>query len=80
MATIEYDDQQGICAALPVDRPMLATSCDPRHGFSVECALPATSCALSGGSAGGTGSALFLALGLSSTLLRKKLRRAARRP
>lgn len=80
MATIEYDDQKGICLALPPERAVSGRSCEPRHGFSTECALPATNCALPHGSAGGWGSALVALASLSSRLLRKRLRRAARRP
>ncbi|HVY32600.1 MAG TPA: matrixin family metalloprotease [Polyangiaceae bacterium] len=83
MATIEYDDQQGICAALPPDRKPETMSCDPRHGFSGECALTATSCTVSGASPpgrGGWANAAWLLLGLSSRLRRKRLRPSSRRP
>lgn len=80
MATIAFDDQKGICAALPPDRATTADSCEPRHGFSSECALPTTSCALPTGAPSGWSSALFSLLVLSSGLGRRKLRRAAPRP
>lgn len=81
MATIEYDDVKGICKALPPARALAETSCDPRHGFSRECALASNGCALHPGVPGGVGSALVLfAVGLSSTLRRRKPRRANRRP
>lgn len=80
MASIEYDDEQGICAALPPDRPLATQSCEPRHGFSRECALPETTCGVARGTGGGAPTAFALLAGLSSVLLRRKLRRAAPRP
>lgn len=78
MASIEDDDAQGICAALPPDREPASDSCEPRHGFASECALEPT-CQLSPGSPGGAASALLSVLGLSAALLRPTLRRAGRR-
>lgn len=82
MATIENDDAAGICAALPPDRRTSGSSCDPRHGFSAECAVEESegcSIAVAGGKSP-TGSAVLLLLaGFSSTLLRRKLRRVGRR-
>jgi hypothetical protein len=80
MATIEFDDVQGICAALPPERETKSTSCDPRHGFSSECAIPESKCALTPGSPGGLASALVALLGLSSTMLRRRSRPSTRRP
>jgi len=80
MASIEQDDVDGICAAVPEDRPVASTSCQPRHGFSSECALPATTCGFTPGSPGAWGSLLLGALGLSSLRLRKKPRPSNRRP
>lgn len=80
MATIEADDMAGICEALPPDRSIKSSSCEPRHGFSAECAVEESEgCSLN--AARGTGAstgALLLLVGLSSTLLRKRLRRAGR--
>jgi hypothetical protein len=80
MATIEEDDVDGICAALPPGRKVAKTSCEPRHGFSGECALEPTSCAFAPRSGGELAGALALLLGLSSRPLRKRLRRGALRP
>jgi hypothetical protein len=83
LASIEQDDVDGICAALPPDRETSRDSCDPRHGFSTECALPESSCTVAPGPSGrdsALASALFGLLGLSSTLLRKRFRPSARRP
>lgn len=81
MATIEYDDQKGICAALPPDRKPETMSCDPRHGFSGECALQATTCAVSAPAGRGGWLSLGLSLlGLSSLLRRKRLRPSSQRP
>jgi Matrixin len=79
MSSIEFDDVEGICTALPPTRETSSTSCDPRHGFSSDCALP-TSCAVAPGAPGAFASALFGLLGLSSTLLRRRFRPSARRP
>lgn len=75
MASLEADDMAGICAALPPDREPLRTSCEPRHGFSAQCALEESSCQLGRGRAGALGSTLLLAGALSSRALRRLLRR-----
>jgi hypothetical protein len=79
MASIEQDDVDGICAALPPERKTTSDSCEPRHSFSSQCALEETSCQLAPGAPGGWLSALLALGGLSSTLLRTRLRRAGRR-
>ena len=80
MSSIELDDVQAVCEALPPNRKTTSESCDPRHGFSTECALPENDCALTPGSPGALASALFALFGLSSTLLRRKFRPSSRRP
>jgi hypothetical protein len=80
LASIEQDDIDGICAALPPNRETKSTSCDPRHGFSSACALPETQCAMTPGSPGALASALVGLLGLSSTLLRRRFRPSTRQP
>jgi len=80
MSSIEFDDVKGVCAALPPERKTNGTSCDPRHGFSSECALPESTCTVAPGSPGAFGSALVALLGFSSTLLRRRFRPSARRP
>jgi hypothetical protein len=72
MATIEQDDVDGICAALPPNRETAADSCEPRHGFSTQCAVPETSCRMAPGTAPGTASAALLLVGLSSLLKRRQ--------
>ncbi len=79
MASIEQDDVDGICTALTPKRATSSSNCDPRHGFSTECALPETKCALTPGSPGGVASLALGLLGLSSTRLRRRLRPSARR-
>jgi Matrixin len=82
MASLEWDDEQGVCAALPPDRKTKSDSCEPRHGFGSECALPAT-CGFAPARAGSQlslASSLLALLGLSSTLLRRKSRPSSRRP
>ncbi|HYP89329.1 MAG TPA: matrixin family metalloprotease [Polyangiaceae bacterium] len=74
MASIEQDDVNGICAALPPGRAVASTSCEPRHGFSTECALPLTTCGFHPGGAGIRGSLLLAVLGLSAARRRKKPR------
>jgi hypothetical protein len=72
MASIEFDDEQGICAALPADRKVTSKSCEPRHGFSSECALPATHCSVGSAPAGGWASLALGAAALSGVLLRRR--------
>jgi len=55
MASIEQDDVDGVCTALPPNRYISSHDCDPRHGFSGECAVAQNTCALSPGSPGGFG-------------------------
>jgi hypothetical protein len=80
MSSIEQDDVDGICQALPPGRETSSSSCDPRHGFSGECAVPENGCAFAPGAPGEFVSALFGLLGLSSTLLRRRSRPSNRRP
>jgi hypothetical protein len=80
MASIEQDDVDGVCTALPPGRVTSSSSCEPRHGFSGACAVPESSCAFAAGSPGALGSLLLAMLGLSSRLLRRRLRPSARRP
>jgi hypothetical protein len=81
MATIEFDDEQGICAALPPEREVSSTSCEPRHGFSSDCALADTQCAFARPRRGAALPGLLLAgLAFSSLRLRKRLRPSNRRP
>jgi hypothetical protein len=76
MATIEQDDVDGICAALPPGRSTGSSSCEPRHGFASECAVADSGCSTAPGRSR-SGGWLFAAL-VSSTLL-SRLRRASRR-
>jgi hypothetical protein len=78
MASIERDDVEGVCAALPPGRKTPSDSCDPRHGFSAECALGTSACHTAPGRPGSRGVGLAGLAGLSWTLLRRKLRRKAR--
>jgi hypothetical protein len=81
MATIESDDVAGICAALPPARRRDRSSCEPRHGFSAECAVEESegcSVATAGGRSPAGSALLLLLAAFSSTLLRRKLRRASR--
>jgi hypothetical protein len=80
LASIEQDDVDGVCSALPPDRETTSDSCDPRHGFSTACSLDKTTCQLTPGNPGALGSALLALLGLSSTLLRRRSRPSNRRP
>jgi len=72
MASIESDDVEGICTALSPNRETSTNSCEPRHGFSTECAVPESDCQMAPGSPGGIGSLLLGLLGLSSMLRRRK--------
>jgi hypothetical protein len=74
MASIEQDDVDGICAALPPGREVHTESCEPRHGFSSECAVPESGCQMSPGSPPGVAAMLLGLLGLSSLLTRRRLR------
>ena len=73
MASIEQDDIDGVCATLAPNREVHTDSCEPRHGFSTDCAVPDSSCQLSPGSPGGIASLLVGLLGLSSMLTRRRL-------
>jgi len=73
MASIAQDDIEGVCTALPSNRKTVSRQCEPRHGFSGQCA-PAYTCGFAPGSPGGSGSLLLVVLALSSTLLRKRSR------
>jgi hypothetical protein len=77
MASIEQDDVNGICAALPPGRGTGSSSCEPRHGFSSQCAIDDSSCSTAPGRGRSNGWLLVVA-GVSSTLL-TRLRRAGRR-
>jgi hypothetical protein len=72
MASIEWDDEKGICAALPADRSVTTKSCEPRHGFSSECALPVSNCGFAAAPAGGFVSVALGALGLAAMRLRRR--------
>jgi hypothetical protein len=74
MASIEQDDVDGICAAFPTGRETKTDSCEPRHGFSSDCAVPESSCQMAPGGPAGAGSVLLALLGLSSMLTRRRLR------
>jgi hypothetical protein len=74
MASIEQDDVDGICTALPPNRETNSDSCEPRHGFSSQCAVPESDCQMAPGSPGGIASLLLGLLGLSSMLKRRRSR------
>jgi hypothetical protein len=77
MATIEADDVDGVCAALEPSRVPRRDSCEPRHGFSAECAVNESGCQAAPGQAGWFGSTL-VALGYAAlTLSRRRPRRGA---
>jgi Matrixin len=80
MASIEYDDEQGVCAALPPDREAQSTSCEPRHGFSDQCGLPYTCGFAPARPSAATAGALAALLGLSWAARRRRPRPSARRP
>ena len=80
MASIERDDIDGICTALPPGRKTPSDSCDPRHGFSPECAIELNdaACHTALGRPGSEGAGLVGLVGLSWSLLRRRLRRKGR--
>jgi hypothetical protein len=80
LASIEQDDVDGVCSALPPNRETTSDTCDPRHGFTTACALAENTCHVTPGNPGALGSALVALLGLSSTLLRRRSRPSTRRP
>jgi hypothetical protein len=80
LASLEQDDVDAVCSALPPDRETASNSCDPRHGFSTACSLERNSCQLTPGASGTLGSALVALLALSSTLRRRRSRPSTRRP
>lgn len=80
MASIERDDVKGICAAWPADRQIDGLSCDPRHGFTGRCAPAETACSVSPRPSHNDPGLWAMLAAVSSGLLRKRLRRAGRRP
>lgn len=80
MASIEADDEAGVCAVHPPSTTDSRDSCEPRHGFSTECALPDGGCQLSPARPRSLASALVGLLALSSLLRRRRPRPSALRP
>jgi hypothetical protein len=82
LRVLSDDDQAGICAIYPADRTAESDNCDPRHGFSSKCYVPATDsgCALksSGAYEGTRGPWIAFALGLSALFGARRLRRRKR--
>jgi hypothetical protein len=78
MASLEQDDIDGICTVLSPTRELQRNSCEPRHGFSAECALETNGCQLGAGHASTLGGWLG-ALVVASSMLGWRLRRAGQR-
>jgi hypothetical protein len=82
MATLDPDDEMGICVSLAPGRSTASSDCTPRHGFSGECAKPETGCCAT--AIGSTSSdnhtlgLLTFGLGVCVWSGRLRLRRAAR--
>jgi hypothetical protein len=85
MATLDPDDERGICASLPPGRSVASDDCTPRHGFSSECGKPETGCCATAiGSTGGSTNRnlglIVAALGVCAWRGRLRLKRSARVP
>jgi hypothetical protein len=77
LRTLDLDDISGVCSIYAPDRDLPPEQCEPRHGFSRECASNDDGCSLNGvpSSPGRSGGLLALAVaGLTG------LRRWRRRP
>jgi Matrixin len=81
MATLDPDDELGICLSLPPDRVTVSSDCTPRHGFSSTCGTPQSGCcATAVGLSASTNQTLGLlafGLGLCAWRCRLRFRRAA---
>jgi hypothetical protein len=75
--TLTLDDMAGICEIYPPGRTVDEETCDPRHGFSAECAPPPKSkgCAVAKGRQDATGLVLLVPLALAWGLRRRPRRK-----
>lgn len=75
------DDEEGICATYPPDRPISSDDCRPRHGFSSDCAPPPDDgCSIAStapGAVRGWPCALALVLGIGLGAARRRVKPAA---
>jgi hypothetical protein len=82
MATLDPDDETGICLSLPPERMAASSDCTPRHGFSSTCGTPQSGCcATAVGRSASTNQTLGLlafGLGLCVWRGRSRFRRATR--
>jgi hypothetical protein len=74
---LDDDDVAGICTLYPPDNEVDENDCDPRHGFSRECAKPLEESCGIGGPGGNPTSAGVLLLLASAGVLRRFRRRQA---
>jgi hypothetical protein len=77
MASLEADDFEGICAVLPPGRAVTSSSCEPRHGFSSECALADTGCSAGRSPASSSGVVLLMLSAAALRLMRRRFHRSA---
>lgn len=77
LRTLSRDDVEGICTIYAPDRDLPPAQCEPRHGFSRECAKDDEGCSINGVSASSAGSGGLFGL-LSLALL--GWRRLGKRP
>ncbi|HVJ19216.1 MAG TPA: matrixin family metalloprotease [Polyangiaceae bacterium] len=77
LRTLDVDDVAGICAAYPPDRDLPPANCEPRHGFSRECATDeeAGCCAIHATRPRKSGPLAVLLAGVGLSVLRRRVAR-----
>ena len=76
LRTLDADDVAGICSLYGAEAGDRPSQCEPRHGFSRQCAMEETGCAVRGRVPRSTWPLSLFAVGLGLIAAR---RRAARR-